>query len=156
MITSNNIDFKEERDYKKDIGILNSIDFFELSRPKNVKIVIFEHRVHFIIHANRDIEKALIQGKKEKDSFLSTKYLIMDANVLSDIPMIKTVDNFNCLHSYEEIEEYYNDLIYDSEKEIERLNSIKDRILEDDKFIFPERSSLDFSRTTNPDIFCKR
>lgn len=155
MTTSNNIDFEEKRDYTKDAGVLNHENFFELSRPKNRKIVVFENRVHFIIHANRNIEKALVQGKKEKDQFISTSYLIMAANVLADIPTIKVVPNFKCLHSDKEIEVYYNDLIYNHTTEIERLTNIKNSLLEDDRFIFPEESSLEFSNSTNPDIWVK-
>jgi len=151
-VTSKNIDFEVERNYEKDIGVLNSPDFFEFDKPKSRKIVIFEHRPYFILHASRDIEKALVQGKK-KEQFISPKYLLMDSGVLLDIPIIKLTNNFKCLHSMEEINSYYQCEIKKHEDEIKRLSSIHKRIVNDEKFKFPEKSSLEFSNKTDINIW---
>lgn len=54
----------------------------------------------------------------------------MPANLVSEIPTIKTASNFNCLHSVAEINEEYDKLIKAAENEVNRLKSIKKYVLE--------------------------
>ena len=121
-----------------------SPDYFELSKEGN--IVIHEHRPHFILHRGRNIEKGLLY----QSECISTKYLLMPADLISDIPMIKTVSNYECLHSVTEINEEYDKLIQRAEDEVQRLKSIKKSVLEKaTKYNIPIVNQKGLTRKTN-------
>lgn len=122
-LTNLNIKF-EEKLPQENWDTVMSPDFFEMSKEGNV--VINEHRPYFILHKDRNIEKGLLN----QSEFISTTYLLMPANLVSEIPMIKTASNFNCLHSVAEINEEYDKLIKAAENEVNRLKSIKKDVLE--------------------------
>lgn len=121
-----------------------SPDYFELS--KEGIVVIHEHRPYFILHRGRNIEKGLLN----QSEFISTTYLLMPADLISDVPMIKTTSNFNCLHSVTEINEEYDKLIKSAEAEVQRLKNIKQSVLvRASKYNLPITNVTGLTRKTN-------
>ena len=142
-MTNLNIRFEEEL-AQENWDKLMSPDYFELS--KEGVVVIHEHRPYFILHRGRNIEKGLLN----QSEFISTTYLLMPADLISDIPMIKTVSNFNCLHSITEITEEYDKLIKSAVAEVQRLKSIKCDVLEKaKKYNIPIINTMGLTRKTN-------
>ena len=142
-MTNLNIRFEEELPQENWDKVM-SPDYFELSKEGNV--VIHEHRPYFILHKGRNIERGLYH----QSEFISTKYLLMPADLISEIPMIKTVYNFNCLHSVTEITEEYDKLIKSAEDELQRLKNIKKSVIEKaTKYNIPITNVTGLTRKTN-------
>lgn len=101
-------------------------EYFELD--KDYTPVIYNHRLYHILHKSRAIESAIV-NEKEKDEFVSSTYLLKDSETLLEIPHIKTVPNFDVLHSIEEITTHYSNLVSAANDEVKRLMRIRDRVV---------------------------
>ena len=132
----------------KDWDKLLTPNFFELSK-ENVPCLV-ESSPYYIIHRGRDLEKALIKGKGITGDFVSTTYLLFPAGQISDIPMIKTESNFNVIHSFEELNEFWDNKIKKAEEELELQKRRKDYALKNAaKINLPETNPEGFTRKTS-------
>lgn len=146
-MTNLDINFKEKLE-QDDWDELLTPNFFELSKD-NIPCLV-ESTPYYIIHKGRDLEKALIKGKGFTGDFVSTTYLLFPAQQISDIPRVKTENNFNVIHSISELNEFWDNKIKKAEEELELQKKRKECALKNaQKINLPEVNPEGFTRKTS-------
>ena len=146
-LTNLTIDLKKrvvEEDYDK---LLNP-EFFELSREYIPCLV--ESSPYYILHKDRNLERALIKGKGVIGDFVSTTYILFPSDQISEIPRIITKSNFEVIHSKEELNLFWDNKIKKAEEEVLLLKRRKEYAIKNAKKInLPESNPQGFTQKTS-------